>query len=1069
MGGVAPLLSCELGTEGAADLARRRLDFLTAVSEVIASSLDLRPMLAEVADLLVPRLADWCSIHVIGDDGSMERVVVRHADPSKVELAAELMTRQRINVQGDHPVGDAIRSGQPQLVPRIARDFIQRTANDDRDVELYEALGASSSVAAPLVARGRTLGIISLTLGHSGREYSEADLILIDLVARRCAVAVDNARLYEATQIALKAKDESLALLDALFSTAPVGLAFVDDQLRFVRVNAHMAEMNGVAIADHIGRKVRDVLPALGDLVEDSYRSVLATGQPIVEQEITGETPADPGIVRHWHTTYYPIARADGVRFGVGVIVREVTEEKLARDELRHRARQQAAVAELGERALRTSDIHELMEDALAVVRRALEVDFAAVLELNREGNVLEIVAAAGWPVDRKGATEPATAESQAGYTLVRNRPVIVRDTSAEHRFHLPPEAIEHGVASTISVVVRGGGEGVGVMGAASLRRRDFAEYDVDFFEAVANVVGAAWARAEAEADLRAERERLGLALDAGRMGTWHWDMASGVLAWSETMEAIFGLSSGAFEGTLDHWIDRVAPEDRDAVLTSFGNALGRTTDDVIEQRVVRPDGSVRCVEAIARVLRDDRGEPIGMIGVATDVTDRKEAEDERARLFEAERQARAAAEATQDTLEFLASASALLAESLDYRSTLARVARLAVPRLADWCSVEVPDDAHHDVEFVVAHVEPEKVELAHELRRRYPADPRATRGVPNVMRTGRSELLPVISDEDLRTLARDEEHLAALQGMGMRSAMIVPLIARGRTIGAVSFLSETEGREYGDDDLRLVEELARRAAIAIDNARLYRDRSHVARTLQESLLPPRLPKIPGIEIAARYRFAGEGNEIGGDFYDLFETADGAWAIVMGDACGKGPEAAALTGLARHSVRAAAVRERTPSRVLALLNESILGQVTDNRFLTAAYARLEPGEGAARMIIACGGHPPAMVVRASGRVDATTATGTLVGILPEAEFTDERIDLSAGDAVVLYTDGVVEARRGDEIFGEERLRDLLATCTHYDARGIANTVRQAVGDFQPGVPHDDMAILVLRVRDAASD
>ncbi|HVF07892.1 MAG TPA: SpoIIE family protein phosphatase, partial [Actinomycetota bacterium] len=536
-----------------------------------------------------------------------------------------------------------------------------------------------------------------------------------------------------------------------------------------------------------------------------------------------------------------------------------------------------------------------------------------------------------------------------------------------------------------------------------------------------------------------------------------------------ETMEAIFGLAPGTFEGTLDHWIRRVAPDDRDAVLTSFGEALKRATDDVIDQRVVRPDGSIRSVEAIARVLREEGGNPIGMIGVATDVTDRKDAENERARLFEAEREARAAAEATQETLEFLASASALLAESLDYRSTLARVARLAVPRLADWCSVEVPDDQHQDVEFVVAHVDPEKVELAHEFRRRYPADPSATRGVPNVMRTGRSELIPVISDEVLQTIARDDEHLAVLRGMGMRSAMIVPLIARGRTIGAVSFLSETEGLEFGEDDLRLVEELARRAAIAIDNARLYRDRSHVARTLQESLLPPRLPKIPGIEIAARYRFAGEGNEIGGDFYDLFETADGAWAIVMGDACGKGPEAAAITGLARHSVRAAAVRERTPSRVLALLNESILGQVTDNRFLTAAYARLEPGEGHARMTISCGGHPPAMIVRASGKVDVTSATGTLVGILPEAEFTDERIDLAAGDAVVLYTDGVVEARRGEDIFGEDRLRDLLATCTRYDARGLANAVRQAVGDFQPGVPHDDMAILVLRVKGSEHD
>ena len=1058
---MAPLLSCELGTDGEDEVARRRLDFLMEASEILTSSLDVHLTLSQVADLLIPLLADWCSIHLIDDDGSMRRVVVRHADPGKVDLAAELMTRQRINVRGEHPVGHAIRSGRPQLVADISREFMTSTASEPRDVALYEELGARSAIAAPLVARERTLGILSLTLGHSGRSYTDSDLVIVELLARRCALAVDNARLYEATQVAMRSKDESLALLDALFSTAPVGLAFVDEDLRFVRVNDHLAELNGVSVDAHIGRTVGDVLPGIGHLLEESYRSVLASGRPIIEQEISGETAAEPSSIRFWRATYYPITGPDGTRFGVGAIVREVTDEKLARDELRQRARQQAAVAELGERALRTSDVRQLMEDALSVVRRVLGVDFGAVLELDRDAGVLEVVATSGWPDGVKGRTEPATAESQAGYTLVRNRPVIVRDSQTERRFSLPDEAVEAGVASTISVVIRG--HGVGVMGAASLTRREFAEYDVDFFEAVANVIGAAWGRADAEADLRAERERLNLALDAGRMGTWHWDMASGVLMWSETMEAIFGLETGTFGRRLDDWLALVDPEDRDAVLRSFTEALDRPHDDIIEQRVLRPDGAVRCVEAIARVLRDETGHPTGMIGVATDVTDRKEAEKERARLLEREREARADAEAAQETFEFLASASALLAESLDYRSTLARVARLGIPRLADWCSVEVPDDEHQDVEFVVAHADSDKVELAHELRRRFPPDPRDPHGVAAVMRTARTELLH-ITDDQLAANTRGDEHLAMLRHLGLRAAMIVPLIARGRTIGALSFLSESD-RDHTDEDVRLAEELARRAAIAIDNARLYRDRSHVARTLQESLLPPRLPKIPGIEIAARYRFAGEGNEIGGDFYDLFETGDGAWAIVVGDACGKGPEAAALTGLARHSIRAAAVGERIPSRVLALLNESILGQVTDNRFLTAAYARLEPGEGTARMIVACGGHPPPMVLRPSGVVDVLHSTGTLVGILPEADFTDECIELGAGDAVVLYTDGVVEARRGDDIFGEDRLRGLLQTCTRYDARGVANAVRQAVADFQPGVPHDDMAILVLRVKD----
>jgi serine phosphatase RsbU (regulator of sigma subunit) len=303
---------------------------------------------------------------------------------------------------------------------------------------------------------------------------------------------------------------------------------------------------------------------------------------------------------------------------------------------------------------------------------------------------------------------------------------------------------------------------------------------------------------------------------------------------------------------------------------------------------------------------------------------------------------------------------------------------------------------------------------------------------------------------------------------MQVRSAMIVPLVARGRALGALNFISAKPERRYGPADLALAEDLARRAALAIDNARLYRDRSHVARTLQESLLPPRLPQIPGVEIAARYRFAGEGNEIGGDFYDMFETADGAWAIVIGDACGKGPEAAALTGLARHALRAAAVREPRPTRVLSLLNETLMGQVAENRFLTMAYARLEPEEGKAHLIVGCGGHPAPVVLRSSGEVEMLDCPGMIVGSLPEATFSEAEVNLGPGDSIVLYTDGVLEARRDDDIFGEERLLGLLTTCGHLDARGIANAVRQAVGDFQPGVPRDDLAIVVVRVTPPAA-
>jgi PAS domain S-box-containing protein len=923
-----PLLQCELTADDRADAARERLAFLLEASAVLSASLDIQRMLTDLGDLLVPRLADWFSVHLVGDDGRLRRVTVRHCDPALEPLAEELLTRQRVKVSGDHPIGEAVRTGRPQLVEEISQEFIARTASEPRDIELYEALGARSTVAAPLVARGEVLGIIGMTLGRSERRYTPTDLLLIELLARRCAVAVDNAQLFHRAEEALRRKSEESALLDELFQTAPLGLGFLDTKLRYVRVNDSMAAAHGMSVEDHLGQTLGEAIPALAPVAVPMCQRVLTTGEAVLNVELRAAVPTEPDDVRDWDESFFPVRQADGEIVGVGVILRDITEQKHAREELRRRARQQASVAELGERAMRSRGVERLLLDTVAVVADTLSVDRASIFELDAGEQTLTLRAAHGWPEGSIG-TRFGTAETTLpGYALRADGPVTVVDVATETRFEIPEAWTAHGVKTVITVGIRDLETTVGVLSASIRTDREWSTYDIDFLEAVANVVGAAWARTTAEAALRA---------------------------------------------------------------------------------------------------------------------------------------ARAEAEAAREREAFLSEASAELAESLDYRSTLTRVARLAVPRLADWCSVEVPDEDHQELQFVVAHADPAQLEDAYELRRRHPPDPATGHGVAHVMETRQSELFPEITPELLRLAYPDETAFAAVRKLDIRSAMVVPLVARGRSIGAINFVSAGPDRCYGPGDLALAEELARRAALAIDNARLYRDRSHVARTLQESLLPPRLPQIPGAEIAARYRFAGEGTEIGGDFYDLFETADGAWAIVIGDACGKGPEAAALTGLARHGLRAAAVREPRPSRVLSLLNETLLNQVADNRFLTMAFARFEPEEGKAHLIVGCGGHPAPIVVRSNGDVEQLTCTGMILGSLPDPEFAEAEVDLGEGDAIVLFTDGVIEARRGAEIFGEQRLLELLAETQGYDARGIANTVRQAVGDFAPGHPRDDLAIVVVRV------
>jgi PAS domain S-box-containing protein len=410
----------------------------------------------------------------------------------------------------------------------------------------------------------------------------------------------------------------------------------------------------------------------------------------------------------------------------------------------------------------------------------------------------------------------------------------------------------------------------------------------------------------------------------------------------------------------------------------------------------------------------------------------------------------------------FLARSAAVLASSLNPDELLVEVANLAVPEVADWVAVDLATESGGLDRKALAHADPEVREWALEMSRRYPPPQDAPAGVYEVIRTGRAELYPEIPDELLREGAQDEEHYRMLTKFGMRSAIIVPMTTRARTIGALTFVSGDSGRRFDEQDVELAQELARRCATAIDNARLYTERSYIARTLQESLLPIELPDIPGVEAAARFRPTGEGNEVGGDFYDMFETGNRGWTVVMGDVCGKGPDAAAVTALARYTLRAAAMHERLPSRSLAVLNEALLRQREDRRFCTVAYAYIEKLDRGARVGVACGGHPLPLLLHADGSVEAVGEPGTLLGVVPDPDLEDRAVTLEPGDALVFYTDGVTESR-GDSHFDERRLAELIATCAGAGADAIAAKVEDAAVLSQGGRPRDDIAVLVLRV------
>ena len=262
------------------------------------------------------------------------------------------------------------------------------------------------------------------------------------------------------------------------------------------------------------------------------------------------------------------------------------------------------------------------------------------------------------------------------------------------------------------------------------------------------------------------------------------------------------------------------------------------------------------------------------------------------------------------------------------------------------------------------------------------------------------------------------------------------------------------------------VTELLRREHAARVRAEAAERRARqVAVTLQRSLLPPVLPEVPGFELGAAFRAGGEGLEVGGDFYDVFATPDGRWACVLGDVCGKGAPAAAVAALARFTVRAAAVHQQAPSAVLRQLNEALLAETEHRRFCSAVYAAFCTGDGGnGRLELAVAGHPSPLVVRADGTVEEIGRPGTLLGIVDAPQLADAETRLGPGDAVVLYTDGVTEARTADGRFGTDRLVALLQASRDAPAAQIASRIEATVADDPAHRRPDDLAVLVLRLR-----
>ena len=437
----------------------------------------------------------------------------------------------------------------------------------------------------------------------------------------------------------------------------------------------------------------------------------------------------------------------------------------------------------------------------------------------------------------------------------------------------------------------------------------------------------------------------------------------------------------------------------------------------------------------------------------------------DRARLHDAERQA-------HERFAYLAEASAVLNASLELDATLSRLADLAVPRLAEWCSIHLIGNGGVPELVTAAHVDPAKRELAFELHRRWPVrldEP----GIGSCMATGESMLFQVVPDEVLELAARDEEHLRHLRRLGFGAAMVVALRAGGRVLGALAMANE-RGRAITDAEYALAQDLADRAGAAVANAQLFAERSHVARALQASLLPPTLPTPPGLDFGARYLAAGQGLEVGGDFFDVF-AAGASWVTVVGDVRGKGVEAAAVTGLARHTIRSRSLSDPSPRAVLQHLNHLLLRAEADQAaasgpswdleplFCTVVAISLTEVDGGVDATICAGGHPLPLVRRADGSIESVGVRGDVLGVTEHVDLTDHFTRLGPGDVLVAFTDGISERHLGPCQFGEEGIVAVLRRAGEASADAIAALVEEAARTFVAGDADDDMAVVVVRV------
>lgn len=701
---------------------------------------------------------------------------------------------------------------------------------------------------------------------------------------------------------------------------------------------------------------------------------------------------------------------------------------------------------QLAARLLEAETIDAVAIDFLQTVGDLLRWDAGALWEAGDGEPMLRFVA--GWSVgdldaeplwrhSREVVVEPG--KGLPGRAWAEGEVALAADFTANPAYPRGATAAKLGLAGALAIPVPVGDPN-GVLAIAEFHARSFnspSEELLALLSGFADQLGTFITRRRGLAEAERAENHLAAVVRGTQDAVLSKDLEGVVTSWNPAAERLYGYSAEEALGRHIAFVmpDELKHEEREILeRVRNGEAL-----ETYETRRIRKDGVIIDVSLTVSPIRDPAVGLVGASVVARDIT--TEVRRRRAQAF-------------------LAGASRDFDSSLDPAETARNVVHSAIPDLAEVCVIDLvrPDGTIGD--SVVAATKPRIAATLEEIRRAVPLDPAGEHPVAVVLREDRPMIWRDLKDpEVVDKVVQSSAHRELMDDAGYSSAAVVPLRARGQTFGALSFLHGRGNQRYDATDLEFLAELGERAAMALDNARLFRERDSIARNLQRGLRPPRPAEVAGLEISVFFEAAGEGIEIGGDLYDVLPADDGCW-ILIGDVAGKGSAAAGVSVAVRHAVRGLTREVAEPEEVLSRVNEMLLEGTSLNDFATALLIRMRNDERGWRLALASAGHPPAVHV---GAVETSLlGGGSVLGAWADAPAESHEASIEPGETLVLCTDGWLEAGPVAQHRDSESLAELAAALREAELEELTERLRADVLERSGGTLRDDVVVLAVR-------